>query len=310
MARKSAKISVNTISIDIFCTWRTLTRFFPLKQFILPTLLHRTLLQHFSRTLSYNTLLYASPVQNSSPTRSYNLPRLLFSSPTLFRNTLPRDSFNTLYNTSPQLTIHSCSLQHFSTTLQRSSPALLYNSFQRCSTTPFSKAYYNTLLLLYDTLLHYFSTTLFANPSPKLLYNTLSNTKSVVEKSWRMVVFENKERTAKPCANGPPQNDGPHDMKGTKVTKTSQIHCACHEKHTSGAMWNARNAAPATKKTDLATWSKTHTLEMLWMVAVATTKSVNRALPPDSQLQTGTLPYASGKNCFPQDPMFTNSWPK
>ena len=179
MARKSAKISVKIISICF--AWHILhvensNAFLPVKTIHLantspqnpsPTLLSNTFLQHASIRFSCSKLLSNTFLQPS--------PRLLFSSPTLFRNTLPRDSFNTLYNTSPQLTIHSCSLQHFSTTLQRSSPALLYNSFQRCSTTPFSKAYYNTLLLLYDTLLHYFSTTLFANPSPTLLYNTLSN---------------------------------------------------------------------------------------------------------------------------------------
>lgn len=46
------------------------------------------------------------------------------------------------------------------------------------------------------------------------------------------------------------------------------------------------------------------------MVAVATMKSANRALPPDSQLQTGPLPYACGKNGFLQGPMLTNSSPK
>ena len=106
--------------------------------------------QKFVWTLFRMTLLlFKTPLE----TRLLQpFPRLLFASPTLFRNTLPQDIVNTLYNTSPQLTLHSCSLQYFSSTLQRSSLAILYNSFQHCSTTPFSKACYNTLLILYNTL--------------------------------------------------------------------------------------------------------------------------------------------------------------
>ena len=103
-----------------------------------PTLLYKTLFQHFSTKLFSNTSL-----QNSFPTLLYKTLPQHFST-RLFCNTSPQDSSATL--------LHKTLLQHFSptlfsntfiqlsfqisTSLFSSTPTVLSNSSQNFSTTP------------------------------------------------------------------------------------------------------------------------------------------------------------------------------
>ena len=125
---------------------------YPQQNYLCPTFLSNTLLQH-----SCSTLVCNSSLQHASPTLLYNA-LLQHSSTTLLQQCSP----TLLYNTFLQ---HFCTVRFSNTPLQHSST--LYTLLQHLSATT----------LLYNNVLQHFTKTLFSNASRQHFSTTLfSNT--------------------------------------------------------------------------------------------------------------------------------------